>query len=434
MNKRIRSLIVVFAMMISVLATAVPSFAASATAITLNKTELTLNYEEDFTLVATLTPDDSTDTVTWSSSDERKVTVDENGKVTAKWMNGDVIVTAKAGDLSVSCNITLACAHHVWDKESITEKASTCTVHGCEEYVICHVCGQEWDKDGNPIDKKIEKPLAEHSFGTLIPEVPANHAAQTDGTAAHYTCSVCNKLFDESKVEKTAAELVIKAEPHSATLPDWKTDESYHWNECDVVAGCGAVISDSKAEHSFTWITDKPATEDEPGVKHEECSVCHYKRSEGTEIPKLDHTHSYIGDYKSDETGHWHECDCGEKADIAEHELEIVDAKEASAAEDGYTGDKVCKVCGYVAEEGEKIPAEGTTSKPDDSSNADSSSEPDDSSNVDSSSEPDDSSNADSSSEPVNDENPATGIGGTSITLIATAALLSGLIVGKKRR
>ncbi len=198
MNKRIRSLIVAFAMMISVLATAVPAFAASATAVTLNVTELTLNYEEDFTLVATLTPSDSTDTVTWTSNDEEKVTVDENGKVAAKWMKGEVIVTANAGGASASCRITLACAHHAWDKEDVPAKASTCTVNGYEEYVICHVCGQEWDKNGNPIDKKIEKPLAEHSFGTLIPEVPANHTAQTDGTAAHYTCSVCNKLFDES--------------------------------------------------------------------------------------------------------------------------------------------------------------------------------------------------------------------------------------------
>ena len=35
-------------------------------------------------------------------------------------------------------------------------------------------------------------------------------------------------------------------------------------------------------------------------------------------------------------------------------------AKDATATESGYTGDKMCKVCGYEVK-GEKIPATGTT-------------------------------------------------------------------------
>ena len=41
------------------------------------------------------------------------------------------------------------------------------------------------------------------------------------------------------------------------------------------------------SEHTFEWVTDKKATESEAGAKHEECTVCHAKRNENTEIPKI---------------------------------------------------------------------------------------------------------------------------------------------------
>ena len=46
--------------------------------------------------------------------------------------------------------------------------------------------------------------------------------------------------------------------------------------------------------HTFQWIVDKPATEDETGLKHEECTMCHYERNEDTPIDKLDHIHTGI--------------------------------------------------------------------------------------------------------------------------------------------
>ncbi len=39
--------------------------------------------------------------------------------------------------------------------------------------------------------------------------------------------------------------------------------------------------------HIFKWIIDKSATKDETGLKHEECTICGYKRSEGTVIGKI---------------------------------------------------------------------------------------------------------------------------------------------------
>lgn len=72
------------------------------------------------------------------------------------------------------------------------------------------------------------------------------------------------------------------------------------------------------------------------------------------------HQHSYGSEWKSDENGHWHECNCGAISDRAEHDWKVENAKDATATESGYTGDKTCKVCGYEVK-GEKIPATGTT-------------------------------------------------------------------------
>ncbi len=70
------------------------------------------------------------------------------------------------------------------------------------------------------------------------------------------------------------------------------------------------------------------------------------------------HTHSYGTDWKSDADSHWHECSCGSIADKAAHSMETKNAKAATATEKGYTGDKVCTVCGYTIA-GKEIPATG---------------------------------------------------------------------------
>lgn len=74
------------------------------------------------------------------------------------------------------------------------------------------------------------------------------------------------------------------------------------------------------------------------------------------------HKHEWATDLSSDETGHWYSCTkCDAKDSIALHEaaVELVGVADASCGKEGYTGDKVCKDCGYVLEKGEVIPATG---------------------------------------------------------------------------
>lgn len=76
-----------------------------------------------------------------------------------------------------------------------------------------------------------------------------------------------------------------------------------------------------------------------------------------------EHQHSYGDEWKYDGESHWHECDCGAVSDRAAHDMEVRNAKEATETEAGYTGDKVCKVCGYTVT-GREIIATGGTSNP----------------------------------------------------------------------
>ncbi|MBU5626405.1 Ig-like domain-containing protein [Oscillibacter sp. MSJ-2] len=77
-----------------------------ATGISLNKDELTLTAGATETLTATVTPSDTTDTVAWSSNKPEVATVDSTGKVTAV-APGEATITAKAGEQSASCAVTV---------------------------------------------------------------------------------------------------------------------------------------------------------------------------------------------------------------------------------------------------------------------------------------------------------------------------------------
>ena len=77
--------------------------------------------------------------------------------------------------------------------------------------------------------------------------------------------------------------------------------------------------------------------------------------------------HDWSTEWTSDATHHWHECkleDCdvtdnASKYGYSEHETELINAVKPSDTTEGYTGDTVCKVCGYVISHGTVIPKTG---------------------------------------------------------------------------
>lgn len=78
----------------------------SATSIKLNKTSLELHLHDTEALIATIEPDNTTDSIVWESSDEGVATV-EGGVVTAVGA-GEATITANAGNQKAECKVTVS--------------------------------------------------------------------------------------------------------------------------------------------------------------------------------------------------------------------------------------------------------------------------------------------------------------------------------------
>ena len=94
-------------------------------------------------------------------------------------------------------------------------------------------------------------------------------------------------------------------------------NEEYHWHPC-MIAGCPV----PNEVDGYEAHTGGEATCQSAGV----CSVCGYAYLEKV-------AHNYGTAWKNDETEHWNECACGEKANTAEHS--------------DSDGDGKCDVCAY---------------------------------------------------------------------------------------
>ena len=78
--------------------------------------------------------------------------------------------------------------------------------------------------------------------------------------------------------------------PHTHTYDGspWYADTASHWHWCtDKDCPDQSDSTKDQAPHTFVWKVDKAATTTQTGLKHEECTVCSYKRSENTVIDKL---------------------------------------------------------------------------------------------------------------------------------------------------
>lgn len=75
------------------------------------------------------------------------------------------------------------------------------------------------------------------------------------------------------------------------------------------------------------------------------------------------HTHSYGTEWKYDDTNHWHECECGDKADTAPHSFQWEIDKAATKEATGIKHEE-CNICGAKRSENtviDKLPDGGNT-------------------------------------------------------------------------
>lgn len=115
---------------------------------------------------------------------------------------------------------------------------------------------------------------------------------------------------------------------------EWRGDETGHWHVC---TRCGEKVD------LMPHDPGPEATDDSPQV----CLTCGYIIKPATG----NHTHSFEGDWQSDDHEHWHQCACGEKADVAAHEWD--EGVVTKAPTQNADGEKTftCKVCGKVKTE-----------------------------------------------------------------------------------
>lgn len=278
---------------------------------------------------------------------------------------------------------------------------ATCVKAGTVEYWTCSSKKCEGKYYG---DKACQLVLT----GITEPVNKDNHTGNTEvKDAVEATCSTAGYTGDtyctscKAMLKKGTA--VAATGKHTAK-EGYLNDDKQHWQIC---SHCGAVITESKKDHTYTWVIDQKPTESKTGIKHQQCTACGHKTAEGTVADKLKHSpklvagkaptctedgllehfycancgryyasaegkagdkieksatvlaatgHTFSQEWQSDANGHFHSCACGEVSDQAAHTTEVVNAKEATQTETGYTGDTVCTVCQYEVSKGEEIP------------------------------------------------------------------------------
>lgn len=231
------------------------------------------------------------------------------------------------------------------------------------EFTVTVIKGTASVAAGTPITDKI----AQNTVVTVTADAPEagkvfdkwvvleGNVTLTDATKATTTFTMPG---NDVKLEAT-----YKDAPPSHTHSygtEWKYDDTDHWHECE----CGDKAN-IEAHSASEWIVDTAATETADGTKHKECTVCK-KVLETAPIPATgsNHTHSYGTEWKYDGTNHWHECECGDKADTAPHNFQWEIDKAATKEATGIKHEE-CTVCGAKRSENtviDKLPDGGNTS------------------------------------------------------------------------
>ena len=199
--------------------------------------------------------------VTWDIYDySAGTTISQDGVLTVGIDETATTIRVEArskGDTNILKEIPVTIINHTHTTTFVPEKPKTCTTDGNIEHYKCNVCGDLFEDAGavKSLTEEQVKIPAGHEYGDLVPK--KEPTCKLTGMQAHYKCSVCNKYFDESKTEKTEAELTIPVNPNA---------------------------------HDFgAWIEEVPATCVATGTKgHKDCNRCNkYYDESGNEITDL---------------------------------------------------------------------------------------------------------------------------------------------------
>ena len=309
-----------------------------AESISLNRSELTLTVGDTETLVATVTPFDTTDTVAWSSDKTGVATVDPTGKVTAV-APGEAIITAKAGERTATCTVKVSCAHNL---QTVPEKESNCTEKGWDEHQKCTLCGAMFNTSGDPIEEIPYRALNDdHDFnmGEWGYKGADGHAHVCTRNSAHHDTVVTHSFGDDDTCDICGYERTHVCANHLTKVEEKLADCTNPGNIEHYKCSCGKLYADLTANVPLTeedvnrgalghdWI-DATCTEAKT------CDRC--GETEGTALG-----HDWEGEWSSNADNHWHACTrCDAKNDEADHTPDRAEATETDPIK--------CTVCDYV--------------------------------------------------------------------------------------
>lgn len=113
--------------------------------------------------------------------------------------------------------------------------------------------------------------LGWHGTATLTMSIDSayfagkDYAVKVNGKAVEFSAKGTYELKDIEGDVNVTVEGVLKHEPDGT---GWAHDATNHWHVCR----CGEIID--KAEHTFEWFVDEPATVEAKGKKYQVCTVC----------------------------------------------------------------------------------------------------------------------------------------------------------------
>lgn len=198
--------------------------------------------------------------------------------------------------------------------ENHTGGTATCTAKA-----VCSVCGEAYGElAAHVVDSNYKYNGEGHWTACATCGTPmSNQEAHTGGTADcqhKAVCDVCGQPYGEINASNHTGGIrwVQTAETHQAFYlccgAAAGAEANHSWNDESVCTECGYGCAHTGGTatctalavcdicghtygdllpHDYRWVIDQEATTEATGLKHEECTACGDKRSEGTEIPKL---------------------------------------------------------------------------------------------------------------------------------------------------
>ena len=287
--------------------------------ISLAETVYEVNVGETLNILPTLTPAWSNDLITWESADTNVATVEYS--------------TYTLGRADGCCQVTGVGAGITTLTATVNGHTATCQV-AVSGAPMPDLSNNQWIRATSEEDF-----LNARSFGNSLGEWSENWYANNANSRVIFANKVITRGFNAIFVvnyeynerypeNSTVYYLDYNYSPEVRELPLYylnlareyyfylpKTDISFtyhaavqptcttaghdaYWTDKD-----GSMFAEANTDsrlneedivldalgHTWEWVTDTEATCENAGVKHEECSVCHEKQSEGTAIDALGH-------------------------------------------------------------------------------------------------------------------------------------------------